>query len=524
MDNNSSGNLDSASKKNNNNDCSSSTSSPNKKKSRLNASSSVFVENISGDAATDETSPDSTVKISSNELCTSASIPSWVAGASPAKFVSLEDLIKMNDCVEKMNIAHKIATDPNCTVEDFGTKDPFYDCVKSNIHKAYWDLLREDLTKDPPGYQHALSLLEDLKKMLSDHLESAHLQNALSAVHEIIDLDKLRSLLDQGILDFEPVLKAILGVMERLCAPIRDEVIADLKDEADIIKLFKGIFSLVEFMQIDMANFKLTQNRQLIGSYSAQIEFDEFMKLMDIDKSSSNNTKRWFDRILSDFLSSSELRVGSDGLTRSEVNGLIAKFYLALLTSNPADRIHFPETLKLDEKHLDALGEKFLQLELTLSAIFISANLVGKSVCEGSEFKKELKRDLIIVLNDINWSNCTQKLDNVYVQCGHKCKAAIEGWDDEKGTILRQQLAGLCRTDDPIRVISRKRICEFIDQALLRMSSPLRIPPGLSTVQTELASLTSRFYAIAVHNWNGFGRFYGQLLDQMYEAKVKQRE
>uniref|UniRef100_A0A914IG85 Uncharacterized protein n=1 Tax=Globodera rostochiensis TaxID=31243 RepID=A0A914IG85_GLORO len=427
MDNNSSGNLDSASKKNNNNDCSSSTSSPNKKRSRLNASSSAVFENISGNAATDETSPDSTVKISSNEF----SIPSWVAGASPAKFVSLEDLIKMNDCVEKMNIAHKIATDPNCTVEDFGTKDPFYDCVKSNIHKAYWDLLREDLTKDPPGYQHAFSLLEDLKKMLSDHLASAHLQNALNAVHEIIDLDKLRSLFDQGILDFEPVLKAILSVMERLCAPIRDEVIADLKEEADIIKLFKGIFSLVEFMQIDMANFKLSQNRQLIGSYSAQIEFDEFMKLMDIDKSSSNNTKRiacwlrWVDAV--------------------------------------GNRIHFPETLKLDEKHLDALGEKFLQLELTLSAIFISSNLVGK------------------ILNDINWSNCTQKLDNVYVQCGHKCKAASEGWDDEKGTMLRQQLAGLCRTDDPIRVISRKRICEFIDQALLRMSSPLRIPPGLST-------------------------------------------
>lgn len=37
-------------------------------------------------------------------------------------------------------------------------------------------------------------------------------------------------------------------------------------------------------MQMDMANFTLSQHRQLIGTYSAQIEFEEFTKLMDIDK------------------------------------------------------------------------------------------------------------------------------------------------------------------------------------------------------------------------------------------------
>jgi hypothetical protein len=46
----------------------------------------------------------------------------------------------------------------------------------------------------------------------------------------------------------------------------------------------RGIFNLVELMRLDMANFTLSQNRQLIGSYSAKIEFDEFQNLLQIDK------------------------------------------------------------------------------------------------------------------------------------------------------------------------------------------------------------------------------------------------
>jgi hypothetical protein len=37
-------------------------------------------------------------------------------------------------------------------------------------------------------------------------------------------------------------------------------------------------------MKMDMANFTLTQNRQLISSQSSRIEFEEFMKIYEMDK------------------------------------------------------------------------------------------------------------------------------------------------------------------------------------------------------------------------------------------------
>lgn len=66
------------------------------------------------------------------------------------------------------------------------------------------------------------------------------------------------------------------------------------------------------------------------------------------------------------------------------------------------------------------------------------------------------------------------------------------------------------------------RIRDFIQNALRQSSEPLRIPPGMSVIQSELASLTSRFYAIVVHNWNAFGRFYAQILEEEFQQiKIK---
>lgn len=40
----------------------------------------------------------------------------FILGASPAKFMSFEDILKMNSSLEKMAIVHEIAIDKNFTV------------------------------------------------------------------------------------------------------------------------------------------------------------------------------------------------------------------------------------------------------------------------------------------------------------------------------------------------------------------------------------------------------------------------
>ena len=72
------------------------------------------------------------------------------------------------------------------------------------------------------------------------------------------------------------------------------------------------------------------------------------------------------------------------------------------LFDSPPSTNEFPETLKMDELRIRALSEKYLQLILVISIIFVAGNLIGREICETADFKNLLKKDLIILLNDVN--------------------------------------------------------------------------------------------------------------------------
>uniref|UniRef100_A0A915MBV3 Uncharacterized protein n=1 Tax=Meloidogyne javanica TaxID=6303 RepID=A0A915MBV3_MELJA len=338
-------------------------------------------------------------------------IPNWVAGSSPAKYLSLDELIKVHDSIEKMAIVHQIAVNPLCKVEDLRRQCPhskLHETVKNDMQKAFWDLLRDDLSKNPPDMKNAFSLIVDLKNMITEHLESANLLNALSAVNEALDFEHLQNLFDKNALNLNEILGTILSVLERLCAPIRDELVIKLKTTEDTIELFKGIFELVELMKMDMANFALSQNRQLITSQSAKIEFEEFMKIYEMDK------------------------------------------------------------------------------------------------CK----------------------NCSERLENIAIQCCKHCEKEFSenfGWNEERSKMLKQQILNFVNSEEPVRKIAMTRICDFVRQVLKQSGDPLKIPSGMSTFQTELASFTSRYYAIVMHNWNTFGRFYAQILDEEFNKLLEKK-
>ena len=44
-----------------------------------------------------------------------------------------------------------------------------------------------------------------------------------------------------------------------LCAPVRDERLTELKEETNVMPLFRGIMDLLEQMKLDMGNFTIQQ-------------------------------------------------------------------------------------------------------------------------------------------------------------------------------------------------------------------------------------------------------------------------
>ena len=47
--------------------------------------------------------------------------------------------------------------------------------------------------------------------------------------------------------------------MSKLCAPVRDDEIAELRKIREVVPLFQGIMKTMENMKLDMANFMVQQ-------------------------------------------------------------------------------------------------------------------------------------------------------------------------------------------------------------------------------------------------------------------------
>ncbi len=77
-------------------------------------------------------------------------------------------------------------------------------------------------------------LFQFLFSILLPHHERLRIQ-----IDEAIDLPLIQQQAEQEILDVMHYANFIIGIMSKLCAPVRDEEINQLKDITDVVQLFK---------------------------------------------------------------------------------------------------------------------------------------------------------------------------------------------------------------------------------------------------------------------------------------------
>ncbi|KAJ8963714.1 hypothetical protein NQ314_005435 [Rhamnusium bicolor] len=142
-------------------------------------------------------------------------VTSGLTAASPPKFVSLEEIMQAANGMRDMALVHQIVVD-----EDFKLRraepapNSIQKIIKETMHKAFWDVLREQLSEEPVN--------------CTQHYA-----------------------------------QYVISVMSKLCAPVRDDKIKELTETVDVIDTFKGIletFMLDEERLIDLKlrTFRLT--------------------------------------------------------------------------------------------------------------------------------------------------------------------------------------------------------------------------------------------------------------------------
>ncbi|KAJ6659922.1 hypothetical protein lerEdw1_018378 [Lerista edwardsae] len=430
-------------------------------------------------------------------LCPPDSPPS-----NTSHILSMAELLETASEVSKMTIAHEIVVNSDFRLQEVHiSPNSLEGRVKETLHKAFWDSLREQLSKTPPDYSQAIKLLQEIKETLLSLLLpwQTRLQ---SQIEEALDMELIKQEAEHGALDIHSLTTYILGTMAMLCAPVRDEELQQLRVMSDPIHLLREIFRVLDLMKMDMVNFTIQTLRPHLQEHSVQYERKKFQELLDKLPGSLFYTTEWLRKAAAEVSPSNMVSSSSTSKTNGSpvpYSAAVAKdtaciqsptavlnhAYMDLLYWEPGRE--YPETMLMDQARLHAL-----QVQVNQVAIIAAVLLMTSSTCGSREVNK------------------------ILLQLGYPSLSS------DKAASLRGQLRSLADKDNAVRTIIEQRIQTFLRNCLSPGDQNSKdLPQSLAPVQEELLDIGQRFGHLIHHNRQVFGPYYSDILKKLLLSERK---
>nr|XP_034979226.1 T-complex protein 11 homolog isoform X1 [Zootoca vivipara] len=462
--------------------------------------------------------------------------PPDIPPSSPPQILSVSELMETANEVSKMTIAHEIVVNHDFKLQEVNfLPNSLESRVKETLHKAFWDILREQLSKTPPDYSHAIKLLQEIKEtLLSLLLPRQH--RLQCQIEETLDMELIKQEAEHGALDIPNLTTYILGTMAMLCAPVRDEEIQRLRVMADPVHLLREIFRVLNLMKMDMVNFTIQSLRPHLQEHSVEYERKKFQELLKKLPGGLTCTTEWLRKAAAE-ISTSDLLAAS---STSETNGssvpptspaarkvfsvhsptaVLNQAYMDLLHWEPGKE--YPETMLMDKARLDALQMKVNQLAIIAAVLLVSSSTCGSGVFSspgcGDRLKRVIKAlleglpdtRLEDVLMDIS-NQMHEEVNSILLQLGYPVLST------DKAASLKGQLRSLAEKDNAVRILIEQRIQTFLRLCLYPGGQNAKnLPQGLAPIQEELLEVGQRFGSLIHHNRQVFGPYYSGILKKL---------
>ncbi|XP_044748423.1 T-complex protein 11-like protein 1 [Coccinella septempunctata] len=438
-------------------------------------------------------------------------VMSGLSAASPPKFVTLEEIMQAANSMKDMALVHQIVVDEEFKLQRAEpAPNTIQKMIKDTMHRAFWDLLRTELAENPPSYRQALVLLEDIKEGLFNVLLPQHTK-IKQRISEVLDTALIKQQAENGSLQFEHYAHYVLSVMEKLCAPVRDEKIKELQNETDVIETFKGILETLDLMQLDMANFTLQQAKPDIIARSVDLERKKFADFLSIQPDGLEFTRKW----LLKHLEVEKLPEGEDYDTfiKKKVKKAFSRACLDLLEWD--EKEPYPETFMLDVGRLQDLQMKTNRIVVMGTILLISLGSAGQDLQSISSFKMSLKDHIFVLLQSMtNDEDCKNLLPNVAEQVvqdirNEQKKHQFAELNESSADALKQQILDVAKSDNRIKTLIRQRIHDFYHEIIeSATAAPQQVPSGLSSLQKELTQIVGQMLKVVSHNCSVFSPYY----------------
>jgi len=453
-------------------------------------------------------------------------VPGYQAGAASPSAMSLTELMDASRGTRgltNMALAHEIAVDKNFQLTKIQPENELEKQIKDVMQRAFWDILSEQLAAEPPVYTQALQLFTEVKAMLYSILLPQH-EKLKEKIESILDLEVIQQQIDAEVLEFDKYAGYILQLMGMLCAPVRDEAIAALKLETDVVRLFRGIMETIELMKLDMANFTIQTIRPTIEKESKEYEKIKFKEFLETQEDGLVATRQWLVR---------------HAPTQEEIDDPKYKKLLAARILNESfvevlewdEYYPLPETLAMDTKRILALGDRVERTAVSTAVILITFSHVNSLVVpmDSQAVKEKMKKHIDILLQDFHEDNDLLKiLPNVVVQVIKEVNDYLSSKNkpllsEDITKSLTEQIESVEDPNQRIRDLIQKRIVDFCKQLISSNNGKTvpQIPPGLTICKNDLGAIAGQFLKLVNYNKDVFGEFYNEIIENHCLFKVE---
>ncbi|KAB0371445.1 hypothetical protein FD755_017854 [Muntiacus reevesi] len=470
--------------------------------------------------------------------------------SSPPRFVTVEELLETAKGVTNMALAHEIVINGDFQIKPVELpEDSLEKRVKDIVHKAFWDCLSVQLSEVPPTYDRAIKLVGEIKETLLSFLLPGHtrLRNQIT---EVLDLDLIKQEAENGALDISKLAEFIIGMMGTLCAPVRDEEVKRLKDVKEIVPLFRAIFSVLDLMKVDMANFAVSSIRPHLMQQSVEYERKQFQEFLEKQPScckmifSKQNENLIWEYVNSlDFVTQWLQEATDDLMNQKYKNALpaaggaagsgdgprldpVAVQNYAYLKLLKWDHLHrpFPETVLMDHSRFQEFQLQLEQLTVLGAVLLVTFSMAAPGIASRADFAEKLKMIVKILLTDMHLPSF--HLEDALTAVGEKVCLEVSSClslcglsplTADKEAVLKGQIQAVASPDNPIRRIVDSRILTFLDTYLAsshQKPSPIA-PGGLGPIQKELEAVAVKFVRLVNYNKMVFSPYYDAILSKI---------
>jgi len=451
-------------------------------------------------------------------------VPGFNQGGSSSS-MSLSELMDASKGMKgltNMALAHEIAVDKNFSLTKIQPENEMEKQIKEIMQKAFWDLLKEQLESEPPVYTQAMTLFTEIKAMLYSILLPQH-EKMKEKIEEILDIEIIQQQIDAKVLEFDKYAGYIISLMGILCAPVRDEQIASLKEVTEVVPLFRGIMELLEMMKLDMANFTIQTIRGTIEKESKDYERNKFQEFLETQDDGLATTREWLIR---------------HAPTQDEIDDPKYKKLLGVRILNEAyieilewdDFYHLPETLVMDAKRIYALRDRVERTSVGTAVILLSFSNLNSFIIpmDSQKVKETVKKHTDILLQDffedadlLKILPCVaiQVVKDVNDYLTEKSKPHLT---DEVVKNLTEQIESLEDPNQRIRDLLQKRIVDFCKQLISSTNKSVpQLPPGLTICKNDLGAIAGQLLKLVEYNKEVFGEFYNNIIKNHCLFKVE---